>query len=200
MSMTRGCTILLFLLAPRILLGQDEGRDHDDGFFLRLSAGAGFATTKLSAGSPSIKLSGETGDLNFAIGGIVSPNLALHATLYGWLVQDPDVEVSGVSSKVSEDLDLSAFGLGLTYYFMPVNIYVSGSAGLGKLSVKGQGNVGETKQGPVFDLTAGKEWWVGSNWGLGVAATTMWFSVPENGVDGNWNGVSFAIRFTATLN
>jgi len=40
-----------------------------------------------------MKLSGEAGDSNFAIGGIVSPNLALHAILYGWLVQDPDSRI-----------------------------------------------------------------------------------------------------------
>ena len=53
-----------------------------------------------------MKLSGEAGDLNFAIGGIVSPNLALHAILYGWLVQDPDVEVSGFSNQAQWDLEL----------------------------------------------------------------------------------------------
>ena len=58
-----------------------------------------------------MKLSGEAGDLNFAIRGIVSPNLALHAILYGWLVQDPDVEVSGFSNQAQGDLDLSAFGI-----------------------------------------------------------------------------------------
>jgi hypothetical protein len=46
-----------------------------------------------------MKLSGEAGDLNFAIGGIVSPNLALHAMLYGWLVQDLDVEDSAIRSN-----------------------------------------------------------------------------------------------------
>ena len=153
--------LLLTLSSVEILRGQE--RDHEDGFFLRLSTGPGFAKTRLNSNNAAMKLSGETADLNFAIGGIISPNLALHATLYGWLVQDPDVEVSGISGKGSGDLDLNAFGVGLTYYFMPVNIYISGSGGLGKLSADGEENVGETKEGPVFDMTVGKEWWVGSS-------------------------------------
>lgn len=160
----------------------------------------GFSNTKLSSnGSPS-KMSGETADVNFAIGGIVSPNLALHATLYGWLIQDPDVEVAGVNEKANGDLDLSAFGVGLTYYFMPSNIYISGSLGLGKLSSEELAAVGETKEYPVFDLTVGKEWWVGSSWGLGMAGAIIYHSLPEKNSDGSWSGLSLAVRFTATLN
>jgi len=177
-----------------------QNQNHEDGFFLRLSAGGGFANTKLESGNANVKMSGGAGDLNFAIGAIVSPNLALHGTLFGWLVDDPDIKVSGTGGQANADLDLTAFGGGVTYYFMPSNIYVSGSVGIGKLSIKGGGTYGETDPGPVFDLTVGKEWWVSSSWALGVAGALGYHTVPEKDINGNWNGASFAVRFTATMN
>jgi hypothetical protein len=87
----------------------------------------------------------------------------------------------------------------VTYYFMPVNLYLSGSAGFGSLEF--DGNIsGETDMGLALDLTVGKEWWVGDNWGLGVAGGFGYHSLPEEGLDENWSGTSFVVRFTATLN
>jgi len=176
-------------------------RAHDGGFFLRLSAGGGVASTSIESGSDKVELSGSAGDMNFAIGAIVSPNLALHGTLFGWLVSDPDFTVTGVGTiPVTGDLDLSAVGGGLTYYFMPTNLYLSASLGYGKLTGKGGFLSGETDSGMVVDMTLGKEWWVGNSWGLGVAGGFIYHSVPQPGLDVNWSGTSFAIRFSATHN
>jgi len=48
--------------------------------------------------------------------------------------------------------------------------------------------------------SAGKEWWVGKNWGLGVARGFGCHSLPEKNMDENWTGASFGVRFSATLN
>jgi hypothetical protein len=174
-------------------------RDHNQGFFLRLSAGGGSASTELDLG-PNLKMSGGMSDVNIAIGGIVSPNLALHATIFGWVVSDPDVKFVGRSAEASGDLDLSALGIGLTYYFMPANFYISGSVGGGSLSLDVSTGEGETDTGPVLDLTVGKEWWVSDGWGLGAALAVGYHSVPEKDIDENWTGTSFAVRFSATFN
>lgn len=175
-------------------------RDHESGFFMRLSAGGGGAKTEFDMDHQNVELSGTSGDINFAFGGIVAPNLALHGTLFGWAISEPDLEVVGVSFEVPADLTLSAIGAGMTYYFMPVNIYVSGSVGVGIMQIEGNGGEGETDHGIVIDLTVGKEWWVGRNWGLGVAGGFGYHSLPEKNMDENWTGTSFGVRFSATLN
>jgi hypothetical protein len=193
-----GAVLIIGLAGPATA---GSPREHD-GFFLRLSAGAGAANTELDIPGAKTELDGGSGDINIAIGGIVARNLAIHGTLFGWLVSDPDVTIEGLGSGTAEntDLDLSAFGGGLTYYFMPVNIYISGSAGAGQLTVDTPAGEADTKNGFVGEITLGKEWWVGGSWGLGVAGAFGFHSIPDKDVDEDWKGTSFAIRFSATLN
>jgi hypothetical protein len=96
---------------------------------LRLSAGGGNASTSLDDGTDKLEMSGSATDMNFAVGAIVSPNLALHGTLLGWSASDPDLELNGTKiAEINGDVTAAAFGAGLTYYFMPVNTYLSGSS------------------------------------------------------------------------
>ncbi len=175
-------------------------RDHDGGFFLRLSAGSGYAQTEL--GDPTVmKYYGPCGDVNFAVGGVVLRNLALHGSLFGWTIIDPSLEIGTIPGEINGSLMLSGFGAGITYYIMPINIYISPSVGIGRLTLESNGQTGETEMGPFFDFTVGKEWWVGGSWGLGVAGTVGYHSVQESEeIDVNWSGYSLAVRFSATLN
>lgn len=176
-------------------------RTHD-GFFLRLSAGGGYAKTSVDAGGDNFEISGPIGDVNFAIGSMVSPNLAIHGTIIGWTATDPTVEWTGVASgEFNGDVTLSAVGPGITYYFMPSNLYLSASVGLATLTADISGGPAfDSDTGVAVDLTLGKEWWVGDSWGLGVAGGLMVHSIPDGGIDENWTGTSFAIRFSATYN
>ena len=128
-------TVLVFICAamPGTALGQVH--DHEEGFFLRLSAGGGGASTEVTENGVTLKCSGPAGDVNFAIGGIVSPNLALHGTIFGWTITDPEVKVSNLSGNLEGELTLSGIGAGLTYYFMPANLYISGTLGVGRLGL-----------------------------------------------------------------
>jgi len=175
-------------------------RDHAGGFFLRLSAGYGYSQTEL--GDPGTnKYYGVSGDLNFAVGGVIFDNFALHGSLFGWSIMDPTLEVGDASGEAGGSLILSGLGVGLTYYIMPANIYISPSVGLGNLTQDSGGDTGETKMGLMLDLTLGKEWWVGGSWGLGVAGAFGYHSVQESEeIEENWNGYSIGVRFSATLN
>jgi hypothetical protein len=184
--------VILAISAIEVLAGP---RDHRGGFFLRLSAGAGGAETTF--GDNLMKFSGVSSSTNFAIGGVVLPNMALHATLFGWLLSEPDMEILGIPVTTNESVLLSGLGIGVTYYIMPVNIYLSPSIGLGTLSEESDGS---TDMGLILDMTLGKEWWVGGSWGLGVAGGFGYHSVPEKDVDVNWSGYDLSLRFTATLN
>jgi len=192
--------MLVSLLTTADHAAAGDPRTHD-GFFLRLSGGGGTARTELDVPGAKVKMDGGTGDLNFAIGAVVAPNLAIHATVFGWLVSDPTVEVDSLGSGTANgDLDLSAFGAGLTYYFMPANIYVSGSAGIGKLTIDSPSGNAETDNGFVGELTVGKEWWLGNSWGLGLSGSFGFHSIPDGDVDESWKGTSLALRLSATLN
>jgi hypothetical protein len=175
-----------------------QPRTHD-GLFLRLSGGVGFENTSFE----DLELSGTGGDGNFAIGGTVGRNLILHGTLWGWDVSDPDFEIDNTDThgEIQGDVSLGALGGGLTYYLEPSNIYLSGSLGMGKLSYEDpSGNTSDTDLGVALDFCLGKEWWVGNSWGLGIAGDLNYHSFPDDVSNGNWDGVSFAIRFSATLN
>ena len=178
-------------------------RTHD-GFMLRLSAGGGSAGSNIEDPTGSIDLSGTAGEMNIAVGGMIQPNLAVHATLFGWSVSDPDADVNIVgvgqgSGTLNGTATMSAIGPGVTYYFMPVNMYVSGSVGYGRFSLDGDVE-GSTDGGVAFDLSLGKEWWVGDAWGLGAAGGFGYHSLPDKDVSENWSGTSFALRFSATFN
>lgn len=206
MSRLRGFAVSSTLaLALTLLAGPaaaGEPRTHD-GFFLRLSAGVGGANTENEFLDSDVEFSGGSGDGNIAIGAIVAPNLAIHGTLFGWTIGDPEVDVEGLGSgEVDGDLSMSAFGGGLTYYFMPVNLYLSGSLGAATLSIDGDDDFeGDSDTGIVGEITLGKEWWVGGSWGLGVAGAFGFHSIPgDDGFDDDWSGNHWAIRFSATLN
>jgi hypothetical protein len=192
----------LCLAAATILAGPASGgnRSHDDGFLLRVSVGVGAAKTSTEIVGDDLQYSGPAGDVNIAVGGMVSPNLAFHGTLMGWVINDPDVEFAGLTGGLNADLSLSALGAGLTYYFMPGNFYVSGSLGIAWLEVESLFVEGRSDAGAAFDFTFGKEWWVGEEWGLGIAGGLGLHSIPEGGIDESWKGASFGIRFSMTYN
>jgi hypothetical protein len=178
-------------------------REHDR-FFLRLSMGGAHAETELEAGGDEGELSGPSADFNFAVGGVIAKNLAIHGTFFSWYVDDPDAEfsVGGIEAEgeIDGSLDMFAYGGGLTYYFMPVNIYLSASVGAATLTLDTDEGEVESDTGIAGDLTLGKEWWVGNSWGLGVAGAMGLHSIPDDEIDENWSGMSFAVRFSATFN
>ncbi|MEJ2568686.1 MAG: hypothetical protein P8Z50_07445, partial [candidate division WOR-3 bacterium] len=102
---------------------------------------------------------------------------------------------------VNGSLILSGCGVGITYYIMPINSYISPSVGIGRLTLESGGETGDTDMGPIFDFTVGKEWWVGGSWGLGIAGAVGYHSVRDSEeVPENWRGYSLGVRFSATLN
>jgi len=195
---TLGAVLLASLVAiPYANAGQP--RTHD-GLFLRLSGGVSFANTSIEANNgDEFDIGDMGGHGNFAIGGTIGNNLILHGTLFGWDISDVDVEIDDQEVNTDADVSLGAVGGGLTYYFEPSNIYISGSLGIGQLSFDNT-NIEDSDTGLAADFLVGKEWWVGNSWGLGIAGDMNFHSMPQDGVNDNWDGVSFGVLFSATLN
>ena len=209
MRFTNWTVSAVVLLSFILLLSAGEagasGRGHDSGFFVRLSTGFGYASSKIEEGDISYQLSGGTGDANLAFGGMVTPHLALHATLLAWVTTSPELKYCDGGRCDTEtfdeiDFSLSGFGGGVTYYFMPSNFYLSGSICAAELTVTHENRSESSDYGPAIDITVGKEWWVSDSWGLGVAGGFGYHSVSWEYTSSNWSGTSFGIRFSATYN
>lgn len=219
MSRTPLWTAAVLLLSALTLVPQPthaggEPRTHD-GFFLRLASGPARFTNTLESGGDTQEFSRLGADLNIAVGGSIRPNLALHGTMFGWAAMDPELEttIGGVpfSGTANGYVAMSAVGGGVTWYAMPANVYLSGSLGYGKFTINpDNGATRESDNGLAFELTAGKEWWVGDSWGMGVAISYIHTSLPQPRIrlsgdpndapEDNWSGDSFGVRLTATLN
>ncbi|HEX9251144.1 MAG TPA: hypothetical protein VF870_02830 [Ignavibacteriaceae bacterium] len=178
--------------------------NNHDGFFLRMLLGFGQTdlTEEMDYGG-DLKMSGVGTEFRVQIGGCVSENLILFGDLGGVVVMSPNIEWAGNStSSDNTSLTISEFGGGLTYYFMPENIYVSFSAVLPVATIEFNTTKGESKMGFGFFLSAGKEWWIAEQWGLGAALYGSYGSMKDKGefADNAISTYSFGVAFSATLN
>ena len=83
-------------------------------------------------------------------------------------------------------------------------LQLSGAAGISGLTLNDTSNSGSssdfTDLGFYASLGAGKEWWVSSNWGLGVAAVARLASLKLKDYDARLTATSISMLFTATYN
>ncbi len=153
---------------------QEIGGVHQhDGFFLRFHAGAGSGNVVEEFGSAGdMKFTGLAGVFRLQIGGSIADNLVAYGELGAFVISDPELEWNEISGTMEDvNLSISDFGAGLTYYFMPSNIYLSGTFTISKNKIESTVNdiSASTESGIGGYLAIGKEWWVSAEWGLGVA-------------------------------
>jgi hypothetical protein len=165
------------------------GNYEHEGFFLRLQLGPGGSSVWREGES----WSGAGLGMGLAIGGSPVPNLALHLDLQTTWMFSPSRAVNGIG--------MQSLGLGVTYYIMPVDLFVSGSVGIGWLAFEDDaGQSKDTSAGIALDALVGKEWWVGSDWGIGVAAQLLYMHVKDYTDDAGMDGLAINALFTATYN
>jgi len=174
------------------------GRFSHDGFFLRLNIGPGYA----SVSRPDTKWTGLGLGMGLSVGGSLVENLALHADFHTSLVSSPTQRDNGRKSEFDADIVFESMGLGLTYYLMPLNIYATISGGIGVLVFEDDesGASKDTEAGLTLSATIGKEWWVGSDWGLGIAGQALYIRVKDYVDDARMNGLVLNVLFSATYN
>lgn len=177
-----------------------DGRDHD-GFFLRLALGVGWGRVRstFDGGDAGPRFRGGALGFDVAVGGTLSPGFALHGELFGAVLPAPQVR-SRLPSRFDLDVLTNAFGVGVTYYIMPINLYVSAAAGLGAATFeRDDGAQSSSYFGLAAQLMVGKEWWVDSDWGLGVAARAMYLGAADPFYD-SLRALSASLLFTGTYN
>jgi hypothetical protein len=169
------------------------------GFALRLDGGIGYTGTSATVFGSDVSIKGGSGAFGLVIGGAVAENFILGADLWDTVAFSPTV--NGASTSGNTSLTLAGFGVNLTYYFMPANVYVSLSPSVTTLSLTSGGVSGSTDTGFGMKLGVGKEWWVSDHWGLGVAGQFFFSSNNDNGSGSpKWSTTAFAVAFSATYN
>lgn len=174
------------------------GRFEHDGFFLRLNIGPAMARVSRS----DVSWSGFAVNMGLSIGGSVVENFALHADFHTTLLPNPTQRQDGSKSSFRADIVFESMGVGATYHIMPTNMFVSATGGIGVLAFEDDlGDSKETGAGLMLGGMIGKEWWVGTEWGLGVAGQVQYVRVRDYVKDhARMNGLTFALLFTATFN
>ena len=189
------------------VFGQEGYHEHD-GFFLRMLYGFGYADlTEENVFGSDLKYSGFAQDLRFQIGGTVANNLILFGEFGGNVQIEPQMEWMEMSATAN-DVTVSVFGIGggITYYMMPANFYFTLSFLSSQATFEFEGTTGESQYGFGMYLMIGKEWWVGSDWGLGVALYGCYNNMNDEGsVEGikyssDIKHYSIGAMFSATYN
>lgn len=172
-----------------------------DGFYLSMALGGVFGPTSDKVKSDEIEFSGIGVELDFKIGGAIKENFILHATITSKAVTPPDIYINGNKMSVRSGVSFGEvmYGIGVTRYFMPSNMFLSGSLGVGRFLISDGSTTSSTKFGPSGQIKIGKEWWVSKNWGLGVGVTYAKTYVNESS-DETINSNRFSILFNATFN
>ncbi|MBI5525571.1 MAG: hypothetical protein HY897_04490 [Deltaproteobacteria bacterium] len=196
----------------------DEGARKHDGLFLRFALGPGFGSyqgTGVATAPPSVGVvNNPSGDGSkfggsISLGGVVAENLIFHGDVWG------NGNNPRQTSNAFTQFGTGAFGGGLTYYFMPQNVYVSGAVGLASSWLlimdpdtvdedwDGRGRHGmpdgvNAGSGIAAYLSVGKEWWVSDNWAMGAALQGDYAHTQGQNLDFNYSGVK--VLFTATFN
>jgi hypothetical protein len=181
---------------------EDPGAHRHDGFYLRMWIGPGYTQMKLD--DADLEVSGTGGSFGIQAGVAVQENLILYGQLFDDIAVNPSIKQGGMSADLDNvNAGVVGFGAGVTYYFMPSNMYVSGAVTYTQLSVQRDGEeIGESDWGPGVSLMVGKEWWVSNNWGVGVALQLFGGSMKDSTSEGSptWSTGAAALAFSATYN
>ena len=193
--------VLLILILATNLSASAQGRTHN-GFYLSMQAGPAWGYMNGNDNMQnSIKVTGTAMAIDFQIGGAIQENLILHGNIGIKSIYGPEINDVTVSKDYS--FDEFIMGVGSTYY-LKHNFFLTGNLGLGNFSFADEStNTSyDTENGFSYQLKAGKEWWIASRWGLGVAFEYGGTRTKDsaNGYEETLQSHRYSLRFTATLN
>ncbi len=186
-------------LAPSYVMVVPPGFQRHDGFFLRLSGGIGYGMATTTSKGKDYSIHGLGGIMDLAVGYSVIENLAITFDFFGGVQMNPTFSVDDKSSSGWDtNLDSIGFGLGATWHFMPLNIYVNAGIGAATMVLEVYERDFESRTGFGVHAGVGKEWWVSADWGLGLAGQFFYMRVPDQ--DSTWDDLGFGLSFSATYN
>jgi hypothetical protein len=185
-------------------LFEDNTEHRHLGLFLRLDTGPGGLSSSASEGGVDASISGFAWPFGVALGYAVGENFIVGGEAWGIAAPSPKHSYGGQSATANDrTATLSGFGLHVTYYLMPANLYLSLTPSIVQLSESSSSSSGvaQTEAGFGAKIALGKEWWVGSHWGLGIAGQFFLGINQDKGVPSpTWTTVGGGLVFSATYN
>jgi hypothetical protein len=176
-----------------------------DGFFLRFMMGMGYLRVASASAGTDLQAAGATfGDM-VSFGWAVRENLVLSLDTSVFMGKPSMGGASRLPGATDAFFGFMQMGPGVTYYFMPHNLFASAGFGMGNIFLT------ERQEGePDFDhdmnmgwgatLSGGKEWWTSDNWGLGGAGRLVYVRSKEQATGSLFRAFSVSVAFTATYN
>jgi hypothetical protein len=136
-----------------------------------------------------------------AVGGSPVENLVIFGEVISMAAASPTVEIDGEEFETDDNVSLSLtnIGPGIAYYFGPSSFFLSGSVGLAKATLETGGSKGGAS-GVGIRVGAGKEWWVGDQWGIGLGANIFTASLADDeDEDAELSATAFSLNLSATF-
>lgn len=204
----------LLLLLPAPVLGQrDSSRTHH-GFQLNLAVGPAFgyiddrARNLTNPDDPRnihLKYDGGTGiALDLRIGYAINPHVTLTGDIISRVISGPRIS-GGLNTAAPDNVSVGdvTYGAGATYYFMPLDLFIGGTIGVGVFNVQdAKTNTSVRSNGGWSgQLRVGKLWWLGRKLQAGLSASgshtqarTVKDGITED-LTGQWGMVSAMVQF-----
>lgn len=201
--------------------GNDDTKHKRDGYYLRLTAGFGGTAAVEDYPGDESTISGGSGTTTIGFGYAIREYFCVNLDLFRSFMPYPDLlKINGeVITEEDAEVTISNLGLGLTYYIMSSNFYLSGSIGpaVGVVEYETSGTdldlFGfdfssltqrqieiESDIGYGINVAIGKEWWVSDNWAIGVAGQLFHTVLPFEESDLKTTSFGFGILFSGTFN
>jgi hypothetical protein len=163
---------------------------------LRFTLGFGLSFAHNS--DTEIGFEGLSAMTSLALGGAVSENLVVQGELYASSNPSPTATLDGEEiAELDATLNISGLGVGLTYFIMPLNLYLSATLAVGGAVFDPPTSELERANGLGINLLVGKEWWVGNDWGIGVAGHVFLMTLRDE-VERPVQASAYGIAFSAT--
>jgi len=191
-------------------VGPPPGYHEHDGFYMRLTTGITVLNATYSTNGIDNSITGAGVGFSMAFGGSITPNLVLYGEFVTSSALEPNSKRGGTSNTLTGyNVDLFGIGPGVAYFLVPANVYFSGTLAFSQLTESYNGSSNSSSNNNSVDLTnmgigasfmVGKEWWVSTNWGLGVAGMLHLASMKMKNYDSRATAEAISILFSATCN
>ena len=177
----------------------EKGVETHDGVMLRFALGIGGGSMKeeFESSGDEIAASGAGMLGSLDIGAAITDELTIHGRLGFLQMFSPSLERNGDEYDRPFDVSVLAIilGPGLTYNIMPLNLYITAVGGLSVIGYTFDEEDedfeeefrDEPNAGFGLNLDVGKEWWVTTQTGIGVAGRFWW------GTGGGEDDIDFEI-------
>ncbi len=177
-------------------------RAHD-GILVRGVLGVAYQALNREFEGTDFTASGVATHFAASLGYSIRPGFAVHLDVAALILNNPTVTVGDMSADGEGTSLTLGIGPGASYY-LGSNAYVAGALLFGEIQFSDEdGNLDpsdSTDAGVSLALTGGKEWWIGSDLGVGVVGNLMFGGYAVEGSDEGIGSFAVSLNGSVTFN